>query len=87
LRAGADGDAQKQSFSVVEATIPAMQKAMQQKRVTSRELVVQYLTRIGLYENKLRGDYGQSECDQEAEGRSRTRARQVRGRCTGFQSR
>jgi amidase len=40
-------------FSVVEATIPEMQKAMEQKRVTSRELVTQYFTRIALYEDKL----------------------------------
>src|ERR1700732_847303 len=41
------------SFSVVEATIPEMQAAMKSGRVTSRELVQQYLTRIALYEDKL----------------------------------
>ena len=40
-------------FSVVEASIPAMQAALAQKRVTSRELVVQYLTRIAVYEDRL----------------------------------
>jgi len=40
-------------FSVVEATIPEMRAALEQKRVTSRELVQQYLTRIGMYEDKL----------------------------------
>ena len=40
-------------FSVVEATIPEMQQAMQEGRVSSRELVQQYLTRIALYENTL----------------------------------
>ncbi len=40
-------------FNVVEATIPEMQTAMQQGRITSRELVVQCLVRIGLYEDKL----------------------------------
>jgi amidase len=40
-------------FSVVEATIPEMRAALEQKRVTSRELVQQYLMRIGLYEDKL----------------------------------
>ena len=40
-------------FTVVEATIPEMQTAMKQKRVTSRELVQQYLVRIALYEDKL----------------------------------
>ncbi len=43
----------KSSFSVVEASIPDMQAAMKDGRVTSRDLVTQYLTRIGLYENKL----------------------------------
>ncbi|MGE3491582.1 MAG: amidase family protein [Vicinamibacterales bacterium] len=40
-------------FSVVEATIPDMQKAMQDGRVTSRQIVEQYLQRIGLYEDRL----------------------------------
>src|SRR5262245_17625712 len=41
------------SVSVVEATIPDMQRAMTEGRVTSRELVVQYLTRIALYEKTI----------------------------------
>src|SRR3984893_14750611 len=41
------------SFSVAEATIPEMQAAMKAGRVTSRELVLQSLTRIALYEDKL----------------------------------
>jgi len=40
-------------FSVVEATIPEMQKAMQDGRITSRQIVEQYLQRIGLYEDRL----------------------------------
>jgi len=40
-------------FSVVEATIPDMQKAMAEKRVTSRQLVMQSLARIATYEDKL----------------------------------
>src|SRR4051812_5128679 len=43
----------KGSFSVVEASIPEMQKAMKERRVTSRELIVQYLTRIAMYEDRL----------------------------------
>src|SRR6185295_1410388 len=43
----------KQSFTVVEASIREMQTAMQQGRVTSREIVTQYLTRIATYEDKL----------------------------------
>ncbi|HTB09965.1 MAG TPA: amidase family protein [Bryobacteraceae bacterium] len=41
-------------FSVVEATIPEMRSAMEQKRVTSRELVDQYLIRIAIYDHTLR---------------------------------
>jgi amidase len=40
-------------ISVVETGIPAMREAMEQGRVTSRELVLQYLARIGMYEDKL----------------------------------
>ncbi|HWF86213.1 MAG TPA: amidase family protein [Vicinamibacterales bacterium] len=40
-------------FTVVEATIPEMRAALEQKRVTSHQLVEQYLTRIGMYEDKL----------------------------------
>ncbi|MFL6448538.1 MAG: amidase family protein [Bryobacteraceae bacterium] len=43
----------RQSFNVVECSIPEMRKAMETGRVTSHDLVVQYLTRIGLYEDKL----------------------------------
>src|SRR5579872_6049702 len=41
------------SFSVVEATIPEMQAAMKSGRTTSREIVRQYLERIGTYEELL----------------------------------
>ncbi len=41
------------SFSVVEATIPEMRAAMEQGRATSRELVRQYLERLGMYEDTL----------------------------------
>ncbi|HET7436036.1 MAG TPA: amidase family protein [Thermoanaerobaculia bacterium] len=40
-------------FSVVEASIPDMQAALRDGRVTSRELVQQYLIRIATYEDKL----------------------------------
>src|SRR5947209_128974 len=40
-------------FSVVEAGIAEMQRAMADGRVTSRELVQQYLTRIAIYDKKL----------------------------------
>jgi amidase len=41
-------------FSVVEASIPEIQAALGDGRVTSRELVDQYLQRIALYELDLR---------------------------------
>src|SRR5688500_17845982 len=40
-------------FSVVEASIVDMQKALEEGRTTSRDLVQQYLTRIDLYEERL----------------------------------
>ncbi|HKS21249.1 MAG TPA: amidase family protein [Thermoanaerobaculia bacterium] len=43
----------KPPFSVVEATIPEMQAALREGRVTSRELVLQSLVRIATYEDKL----------------------------------
>ena len=40
-------------FSVVEASISDMRAALEEGRVTSHQLVEQYLIRIGIYENKL----------------------------------
>jgi len=40
-------------FSVVEATIPDMRRAMEERRVTARALVTQYLTRIAMYEEAV----------------------------------
>jgi amidase len=40
-------------FSVVETSIPEMQKAMQEGRVTSRQITEQYLQRIALYNDKI----------------------------------
>jgi amidase len=45
--------ATSRSFSVVEATIPQMQAAMKSGQITSHDLVLQYLARIGMYEEKL----------------------------------
>lgn len=51
--AAAWGQTEPAHFSVVEAGIPEMRAALEQHRVTSRELVTQYLTRIAFYEDKL----------------------------------
>jgi amidase len=49
----APAPAARTPFTVVEATIAEMRTAMEQGRVTSRQLVQQYLTRIGTYEDRL----------------------------------
>jgi amidase len=43
----------KAPFNVVEASISDMQKAMAEGRVTSRQLVEQYLIRIAMYDHRL----------------------------------
>ncbi|HEY5622589.1 MAG TPA: amidase family protein [Gammaproteobacteria bacterium] len=40
-------------FDVIEATIPEMRAEMEEGRLTSRELVTAYLTRIATYENRF----------------------------------
>jgi amidase len=40
-------------FSVVDASIPDMRAALDQRRTTSRDIVQQYLTRIAFYEDRL----------------------------------
>jgi amidase len=74
------------AFSVVEATIPEMRAAMEQGRVTSREIVQQYLTRIALYEDKLNAIITVNpRALQEADERDRERARgAVRGPLHGI---
>jgi amidase len=72
--------ARRQSFSVVEATIPEMQAAMKDGRVTSRELVTQYLLRIALYNSKLNAvitvnPYALREADARDQERSIGKAR------------
>jgi amidase len=49
----APAPAARAPFSVVEATIPEMRAAMEQGRITSRDLVRQYLIRIATYEDRL----------------------------------
>ena len=41
-------------FSVVETGIPELQKALADGRLTSRQLVLEYLTRIAIYEDQLK---------------------------------
>jgi amidase len=73
-------------FGVVEATIPEMQRAMEEGRVTSRDLVSQYLIRIGLYNTKLNAIITVNpHALQEAEALDRERARgKIRGPLHGI---
>jgi amidase len=74
------------AFSVVEASISAMQAAMKAGRVSSRELVLQYLTRIALYEDKLHAAITiNPNALKEAETLDRERARgRIRGPLHGI---
>src|SRR5712692_2118544 len=76
----------QQPFNVVEATIPEMQAAMKQGRVTSRDLVVQYLIRIALYNSKLNAIITVNpHALREAVARDRERAQgKVRGPLHGI---
>jgi amidase len=79
-------DKRPRPFSVVEASIPEMRAAMEQGRITSHDLVVQYLTRIGLYEDKLHCIITTNpNVLQEADERDRERAQgKVRGPLHGI---
>src|SRR6266478_2885913 len=76
----------QQPFSVVEATIPEMQAAMKQGRVTSRGLVVQYLIRIARFNRRLNGVITVNpHALDEADERDRERAQgKVRGPLHGI---
>ena len=73
-------------FTVVEASITDMQNAMAQGRITSRELVLQYLTRIAFYEDKLNAAMTVNRnALKEAEALDRERARgKMRGPLPGI---
>lgn len=73
-------------FSVVEATIPEMQAALRDGRVTSRELVTQYLIRIATYEDRLNAVMTVNpRALEEAHARDRERAAgRVRGPLHGI---
>jgi amidase len=62
-------------LTVVEASITDLQHTLQQRRVTSRDLVQQYLTRIALYEDRLNAIvYVNPRALEEADERDRERA-------------
>jgi amidase len=73
-------------FTVVEATIPQMQAALAQGRVTSRALVLEYLTRIAVYDVKLHATITVNrDALKEADERDRERAQgRLRGPLHGI---
>jgi amidase len=73
-------------FSVVEESLRDMQRALQQRRVSSHELVQQSLTRIALYEDRLNAIiYVNPRALEEADERDRERAAgRVRGPLHGI---
>jgi amidase len=75
-----------QPFGVVEVGIPELQKAMTEGRVTSRQIVAEYLIRIGLYEDQVKAAITVNpKALEEAEALDRERARgRVRGPLHGI---
>jgi amidase len=73
-------------FSIVEATIAETRTALEQGRVTSRDIVTQSLTRIALYEDRLHAAlYVNPRALDEADERDRERRlRRVRGPLHGI---
>jgi amidase len=73
-------------YTVVEATIPEMQAAMAEGRITSREIVEQSLIRIALYEDRLNAVMTVNpRVLEEADARDRERAAgNVRGPLHGI---
>jgi amidase len=85
-RTARPADPPRQAFTVVEATISDMRTSMEQGRVSSRELVTQYLMRIALYEDKLHAAITVNRnALKEAEERDRERAQgRIRGPLHGI---
>src|SRR5690242_6144082 len=86
LVCAAAGQKKPAPFTVVETSIADMRTALEQHRVTSRELVTQYLTRIATYEDKLHAALTVNpRALEEADARDRERAQgQVRGPLHGI---
>ena len=76
----------REPFALVESTIPQMRAALEQGRTTSREIVLQYITRIATYEDKLNGVITVNpKALDEAEERDRERAQgRIRGPLHGI---
>ncbi|MEI6667031.1 MAG: amidase family protein [Acidobacteriota bacterium] len=85
-KAPASAPAKLPPFTIVEATIPEMRAAMEQGRVTSRDLVQQCLLRIATYDKRLNAVMTvNAHALEEAEARDRERAQgKVRGPLHGI---
>ena len=83
---GGAGIPEAPQFTVVEASISDMRTALEQHRVTSRGLVMQYLMRIAVYEDKLHAALTVNpNALREAEARDHERAQgRVRGPLDGI---
>jgi amidase len=77
---------QSPAFRLVEANIPEMQAAMATGRLTSRELVRQYLVRLAIYEDRLNAAlYVNPRALEEADALDRERAQgRIRGPLHGI---
>ena len=73
-------------FGIIETTIPELQAAMSEGRITARDLVQQYLARIAVYENLLNATITVNpNALEEAERLDRERAEgRVRGPLHGI---
>lgn len=73
-------------FTIVEATIPGMRAALEQGRVTSKDLVRQCLVRIATYEKRLNAVITVNpKALEEAEARDRERTqKKIRGPLHGI---
>jgi amidase len=73
-------------FSVAETSIDDLRRALEQRRTTSREIVLQYLTRIALYEDRLNAIIAVNpNALAEADARDRERAQgRIRGPLHGI---
>src|SRR6185295_6751444 len=78
--------APSRAFTVVEAGIPAMRQALERRRITSRAIVTEYLTRIAMYEDKLHAALAVNpRAIKEADDRDRARgAGRARGPLHGI---
>src|SRR5262245_41917126 len=74
------------SFRIVEASIPELRTALQQRRVTSHDVVTQYLVRIAMYEHRLHAAIAiNPRALEEADALDRERAQgRVRGPLHGI---